>query len=157
MKVLVIGMGAVGCAIAIATANAGMETAVVAREETAKAIRANGLKRTGIFDEITVPPECITVYENIDQMEVEYDYIADFGTAGGKGFIIQKNIVYPVKRGKFDRIDVNIPYDIDAFLRRRYGEDYMKLPPVEQRVNHSPVELNFGSYTKNTVIDLLNK
>ena len=76
MKVLVIGMGAVGCAIAIATANAGMETAVVAREETAKAIRANGLKRTGIFDEITVPPECITVYENIDQIEVEYDYIA---------------------------------------------------------------------------------
>ena len=76
MKVLVIGMGAVGCAIAIATANAGMETAVVAREETAKAIRANGLKRTGIFDEITVSSECITVYENIDQIKVEYDYIA---------------------------------------------------------------------------------
>ena len=58
MKVLVIGMGAVGCAIAIATANAGMETAVVAREETAKAIRANGLKRTGIFDEIAGGTAC---------------------------------------------------------------------------------------------------
>lgn len=76
MKALVIGMGAVGCAIAIATANAGMETAVVARKETAKAIRANGLKRIGIFGEITVSPECITVYEDIDQIEVEYDYIA---------------------------------------------------------------------------------
>ena len=76
MKVLVIGMGAVGCAIAIATANAGMETAVVARNETAKAIRDNGLKRTGIFGEITVPTECITVYENIAWIEAEYDYIA---------------------------------------------------------------------------------
>ena len=76
MKVLVIGMGAVGCAIAIAAANAGMETAVVARGETAKAIRDNGLKRTGIFGEITVPTECITVYENIDQIEAEYEYIA---------------------------------------------------------------------------------
>ena len=47
MKVLVIGMGAVGCAIAIAAANAGMETAVVARGETAKAIRDNGLKGPG--------------------------------------------------------------------------------------------------------------
>ena len=76
MKVLVIGMGAVGCAIAISTANAGMETAVVARNETAKAIRDNGLKRTGIFGEVTVPTECITVYENIAWIEAEYDYIA---------------------------------------------------------------------------------
>ena len=76
MKTLVIGMGAVGCAIAIATANAGMETTVVARGETAKAIRNNGLKRTGIFGEMTVSPECISVYENIAQIEAEYDYIA---------------------------------------------------------------------------------
>ena len=76
MKTLVIGMGSVGCAIAIATANAGMETTVVARGETAKAIRNNGLKRTGIFGEMTVSPECISVYENIAQIEAEYDYIA---------------------------------------------------------------------------------
>lgn len=49
MKALVIGMGGVGCALAIATVKASMDTAVLARSTTAQAIRNNGLKRTGLF------------------------------------------------------------------------------------------------------------
>ena len=75
MKVLVIGTGAVGCAMAIATAHAGMDTAVVARGANAKAIQENGLKRTGIFGEMTVSPDCITVFESIDSIDSEYDFV----------------------------------------------------------------------------------
>lgn len=75
MKVLVIGPGAVGCAVAIATANAGMETSLIARGDTAKFIRENGLRRVGIFGDAAVSPACIAVYEKYDQVPSDYDYI----------------------------------------------------------------------------------
>ena len=76
MKILVIGTGAVGCGIAIAAANAGMETAVLSRGDTASYIRENGMKRTGMFGDITIPPERLIVYEDFDSIEGCYDYIA---------------------------------------------------------------------------------
>lgn len=53
MKALVIGTGAVGCAIAVAVAKAGMETALLVKNSTAKYIREHGLKRIGIPSEIS--------------------------------------------------------------------------------------------------------
>lgn len=76
MKALIIGTGAVGCAVAIAAANAGMETALLARSDTASYIRRHGLKRTGIFGELTITPDRITVYEDYDRVAPGYDYIA---------------------------------------------------------------------------------
>ena len=76
MKVLVIGTGAVGCAVAIAAADAGMETAVLARTKTAEYIRNHGLKRTGIFGEKEISPERIAVYEDYDQIPSGFDYVA---------------------------------------------------------------------------------
>lgn len=76
MKVLIIGTGAVGCAIAIAAANAGMETALFARNTTAAYIREHGLKRTGIFGEITIAPDRITVYKDYDSIGSGFDYVA---------------------------------------------------------------------------------
>ena len=96
-------------------------------------------------------------YNLLRSNNVESDYIADFGTDNGKGFIIRKDVIFPVKRGQFDQIQVNIPNDIDTFLRTRYGDDYMTLPPEENRVNHSPLVLDFGNYTHDTVYQLLNK
>lgn len=36
-----------------------------------------------------------------------------------------------------------VPKDYDRVLRISYGDDYMKLPPVEQRITHSPIRLSF--------------
>ncbi len=76
MKMLVIGTGAVGCTVSIAAVNAGMETALLSRKATAKYIREHGLKRTGIFGEITVTPDRIAVHEDYDCVPRGYDYIA---------------------------------------------------------------------------------
>ena len=76
MKALIIGTGAVGCAVAIAAADGGMETAVIAKGETAGYIKKNGLKRTGIFGEIDIPAQDILVYEDYDSIEGAFDYIA---------------------------------------------------------------------------------
>lgn len=76
MKVLVIGTGAVGCAVAIAAAHAGMNTAVLARSTTADYIQERGLKRTGIFGELEIAPERITVYKDYSEVASGYDFIA---------------------------------------------------------------------------------
>lgn len=75
MKALIIGTGAVGCAVAIATIDGGMETAVLARNETAEYLREHGLKRTGIFGDITIPADRFTVYEDYAQIPSGYDYV----------------------------------------------------------------------------------
>ena len=38
--------------------------------------------------------------------------------------------------------NVSDVYDNDTYLKKIYG-DYMKLPPVEQRRNHMPLEIKF--------------
>lgn len=75
MKALVIGMGGVGCALAIATAKASMDTAVLARSTTAQAIRNNGLKRTGIFGDITIPASSLTIFDDYDSITSLYDFV----------------------------------------------------------------------------------
>ena len=42
-------------------------------------------------------------------------------------------------------LHIEAPADPEAFLRQLYGE-WRKLPPVEARRNHAPVELDFGPY-----------
>ena len=76
MKVLVIGSGAVGCGIAVATVNAGMETAIIARSKTAEYIRENGIKRIGLFGELDAKPGSITVYEDYESVASGFDYVA---------------------------------------------------------------------------------
>ena len=76
MKVLVIGSGAVGCALAIAAANAGFTTAIVARSATADYIRRHGIKRIGLFDEVSAEPGSVAVYEDYKDIDSGYDYVA---------------------------------------------------------------------------------
>ena len=76
MKILMIGAGGVGLGVAIACAHDGMETSILARKNTAEYIREHGLKRTGIFGDIEIPIEDIGVYEDYDEVGIDYDYVA---------------------------------------------------------------------------------
>lgn len=51
----------------------------------------------------------------------------------------------PSKKIKFEDIEIEIPYNYDKILTTYYG-DYMTLPPVEKRWNHTPEILEFGKY-----------
>ena len=50
--------------------------------------------------------------------------------------------IYPLKKIKFEDIDLNFPNRIEKNLTLAYG-DYMKLPPIEKRKNHLPYKLKF--------------
>lgn len=74
MKILLIGAGAVGIGLAASVASQGAEVSIYARSETAKKIKENGIKRTGLFTHYEIKD--IPVYENYEEIpENHFDYI----------------------------------------------------------------------------------
>lgn len=54
-----------------------------------------------------------------------------------------KSKLFPTKLYKFEGLMLPGPGDYDYYLKGAYGNDYMKLPPKEKRVNHVPEHLLF--------------
>ncbi len=76
MKVLIYGSGAVGLGIAATLVNSDCKVDIIARGKTKTAIDHNGITRTGLFNEIVVPPKSIKTSENLDGLkDKKYDYI----------------------------------------------------------------------------------
>ena len=59
---------------------------------------------------------------------------------------IPKNIFHPPKKVKFEDVEVNIPNDYDKYLKIIYGDNYMQIPPKEDRYNHIYNTVDFGPY-----------
>lgn len=70
----------------------------------------------------------------------------DFSMRDPQNWIVDLDEIQPTIDVPFDGITVQMAPAYDAMLRRTYG-DYMELPPVEQRRNHKPVEVDFGPYS----------
>jgi len=76
MRTLLIGSGAVGIGIATALWDAHITVDIVARKNTKTAIEKYGLKRTGIFKEVSVPAGNVNVYEDVKEIPKSvYDFI----------------------------------------------------------------------------------
>ena len=85
MKILLIGAGAVGIGLAASVASQGAEVSIYARSETAKKIKENGIKRTGLFTHYEIKD--IPVYENYEEIpenHFDYIFIASKTTANGE-------------------------------------------------------------------------
>jgi lipopolysaccharide cholinephosphotransferase len=57
------------------------------------------------------------------------------GRKFSRGEALPKKVFYPVSKGIFGNMEVNLPNDADTYLRNLYV-DYMKIPPVEKRERH---------------------
>lgn len=57
-------------------------------------------------------------------------------------WVIYKKEMEQLEKRQFEDIQVAVPKDYDAVLKRNYN-NYMELPPQEERVNHVPVEVQF--------------
>ena len=74
MNILVIGAGGVGIGLATSVASQKAEVSIYARGKTAKAIKENGIKRTGLFTHYEI--KNVPVYETYDSIPKKYfDYI----------------------------------------------------------------------------------
>ncbi len=65
-----------------------------------------------------------------------------FGQPTALKKMVKKSEMFPVKNVKFGDTTIAILNNTDSLLRQTYG-DYMKLPPLEKRINHAPVILEF--------------
>ena len=55
--------------------------------------------------------------------------------------VVDIDIIEPTEYHDFDGIRIRFPGKIDEYLKLRYGNNYMELPPKDRRHNHPPYEL----------------
>lgn len=70
------------------------------------------------------------------------NYIGSLYSTYGTEVFNRKDF-FPLKKIKFENRSVYGLNNNDQYLKTMYG-DYMKLPPVEKRVTHMPLEIKFG-------------
>lgn len=52
-----------------------------------------------------------------------------------------KSQLFPLKSLMFEGVEVKVPNQIEFYLEKTYGKDYMQLPPIEERYTHHPVAI----------------
>lgn len=65
------------------------------------------------------------------------------GDPYAKDVIMRRDEFFPIVRLPFEDFDMPVMNQYLENLRRKYGEDYMQLPPKEKRINHCPYILEF--------------
>lgn len=73
---------------------------------------------------------------------VDCEYVTSYEYTGCIKDKIRKSDILPLKKVPFENIYAYIPANNDAFLKKVYG-DYMQIPPIEERVNHAPLVIQF--------------
>ena len=93
-----------------------------------------------------IPRDCLLnmLKKNMTaQNKEEKKYAANFaGTNKIEKEIMDYSTFFPVREIMFEGHLYPCPRDIDVYLRNLYG-DFMKLPPIEKRKTHEPLELKF--------------
>ncbi len=57
--------------------------------------------------------------------------------------IMRLSDIEPTKVLEFEGKEIRFPCNVEAYLKVRYGDNYMSLPPEDKRHNHPPYELEF--------------
>lgn len=56
------------------------------------------------------------------------------------GEVHNVNVFLPTKKVMFEGMEVEVPGNVEAYLTRLYGRNYMQVPPIEKRERHFVVE-----------------
>lgn len=80
-----------------------------------------------------------TKYQNVETKRVAFLFDPTPYTS-----MIKRADIYPTQLLDFENIKIKCPSNTHAYLRTRYGDDYMTPPSEDKRHNHPPLELDFG-------------
>ena len=91
-----------------------------------------------------------TLYRRWERAARQYEassspLLGDYSTQDPRRWSAHQDELFPSIRVPFGEIMVEAPRDHDAILTRGYG-DYMTLPPENERVNHTPIKVDFGDH-----------
>ncbi|WP_407424360.1 phosphorylcholine transferase LicD [Methanobrevibacter sp.] len=91
---------------------------------------------------MTIKKRCVKTYRKYEDIDCEET--CDFPSLAFMP-IYNKKELFPVKKVKFEDIEVNVPNNYDEILKRLYG-NYMELPPEDKRFRPAPEKIDFGEY-----------
>ncbi|MCL2832365.1 MAG: LicD family protein [Treponema sp.] len=98
--------------------------------------------------------QCSIISKKIFQFFNKYEVKSISFFSGIKGYKKETHslsTIFPLKKQFFEGNLYNIPCDFNKFLTQFYG-NYMKLPPIDKRVNHNPSYIIFDT-NKNSSIN----
>ena len=75
--------------------------------------------------------------------------MTDFCMRDPENWEVSYEELFPAIEVPFENVTTKLPKEYDTLLCRGYG-DYMQLPPVEKRKNHSLFEVDLGKYGLDT-------
>lgn len=78
---------------------------------------------------------------------IDTDVVTSFGDGSSLKYRSTVRKMFPLKKVEFENMTIEVMDNVDEHLKRTYG-DYMKLPPIDQRVNHAPYIIDFGDIYK---------
>lgn len=84
--------------------------------------------------------EWCDIYDKFVSRHKKQARIGDYQVA----IMSENEWLLPVKKIKFEDIQINVPNNIEKYLERIYGKTYMELPPIENREQHFCIEIDFG-------------
>lgn len=90
----------------------------------------------------TIKKKCVKTYTKYQYENCEE--VCDFPSENQMQMSFRSDWL-PLKRAKFEDMEVNIPNNYDKILRMDF-DNYMELPPEESRFNPAPEEIDFGEY-----------
>lgn len=125
MNILVIGSGAVGIGLAASMLSQDANISIYARGETAKAIKENGIKRTGLFAHYSFGSDGVNVYENYEEIpENTFDYVFITSKTTANDDISRKlNEYRDILKNKFKIIIFQNGFGNDEAYLRFFGKD----------------------------------
>lgn len=91
-----------------------------------------------VFLDRTFNDLCDEVVGKISTKEKEYDDVLSYGIeVTAYDNYLEYEDIFPLKEIKFENIIVKCPNKKEKYLKNLYGENYMELPKVEDRVFHN--------------------
>lgn len=80
--------------------------------------------------------------EQYNKSQKKSEYVTSFEYQGCLKDMIKKEELFPLRKIRFENLEVNIPNNNHEFLSKIYG-DYLTLPKESDRVNHMPLIIQF--------------
>lgn len=76
----------------------------------------------------------------------EYEYVTSYEDNQCLKCKVKIDDLFPLKKVKFEDTEAYVPNNNETYLNQIYG-NFMEIPPVEKRVNHAPIKIDFGDNT----------
>lgn len=78
----------------------------------------------------------------------EYEFVTSYEDAQCLKCKVRIDDLFPLKKVKFEDTAAYVPHNNESYLNQIYG-DFMEIPPVEKRINHAPIKIDFGEENNN--------